>query len=221
MVVPFGESPASGDGKSGFRRCCLQCFGLPAVERALHGLLIVRAIQERQQAAAMMRQVGVQPCPASVAAAIKAGEIVVIFLVGFAVELQIAFAAKLDGCVTHVDADMLPASGALPPQFVGCQCRSCNGRLRPGADCERGGQRRLAAGEADTAQRGSDRSPAVCISPASAAVGIGNGIGCSIHLHVGIVDDCACSPRSPCAGSRHSRRRIRRQEKNRGWHISP
>src|SRR5580692_9927124 len=101
----------------------------------------------------MMRQVGVQPHPAAVAAAIKPGDVVVIFLVRLTVDLQITLAAEFDGRVAHVDADVLPLAGAQPPKFRGGQGGGRNRRLRCGSGGEGGGQYRLAAAEADAVER--------------------------------------------------------------------
>ena len=152
MAIPFVERSARGDDEARLGGGGFQRLALPAVKRALHGGFIVRALQQRQQAAAMMRQIGVQPHPAAVAAAIKPGDVVVIFLVRFAVDLQIALAAEFDGRMAHVDADVLPLAGAQPPQICGRQRGSGNRRLRGSSGGEGGGQYRLAAGEADVVQ---------------------------------------------------------------------
>src|ERR1700676_1263138 len=101
----------------------------------------------------MMRQVGVQPHPAAVAAAIKAGDVVVIFLVRLAADLQITLAAKFNGRMTHVDADVLPLAGPQSPKLSRRQRGRGNRRLRRSAGGEGGGQYRLAAAEADGGQR--------------------------------------------------------------------
>ena len=63
----------------------------------------------------MMRQIGVQPRPAPVAAAIKPREVVVIFVGSFAVDPQITLAAEFDCRMAHIDGDVLAASAAQPP----------------------------------------------------------------------------------------------------------
>ncbi len=82
----------------------------------------------------MMRQIGVQPHPAAVAAAIKTGNAVVMVLGHLAVDAQIALAAKFDRALAHLDADVLPAAGAQPPQFGGSERRRADRRLRGRAD---------------------------------------------------------------------------------------
>ena len=63
----------------------------------------------------MMGQVGVQPCPAAITATIKTSEIVVIFPIRLAVDMQIALATKLNRSVAQVHADMLTPARTLPP----------------------------------------------------------------------------------------------------------
>ena len=58
----------------------------------------------------MMRQIGVQPREAPVAAAIKPRDVVVIFVRPLAVDAQVTLAAEFDRRVAHVDADTLPAA---------------------------------------------------------------------------------------------------------------
>ena len=80
-TIPFGERTARGDDEAGFfRRRGFQRFGRHAIERALHRGLVVRHAEQFQKTAAMMRQIGMQPREAAVAAAIQTGEIVVIFV---------------------------------------------------------------------------------------------------------------------------------------------
>ena len=84
----------------------------------------------------MVRQVGVQPHPTAVAAAIKSGDAVVIFGRNIAVDAQIALAAKFDRRCAHVDRDALAPAAAQTPQFAGGERRRRDGRLRGGADRE-------------------------------------------------------------------------------------
>ena len=154
MIVPFGERAACGDDQPGFGGGGFERFRLPAVERALHRGLVVRDAEKFEEPAAMMRQIGMQPREAAVAAAIKPGDVVVVFVGDFAVDAQISFAAKFDRRAAHIDTDVLPASAAQPPQLRGRQRRRGNRRLRRGAHRERRRQHRLDAGELDLAQRG-------------------------------------------------------------------
>jgi hypothetical protein len=114
MAVPLRESAARRNGKSGCRCRRFQLFRRPAFDGALHGSVVMRAVQELKQPAAMMRQVGVQSRPASVTATIKPGDIVVI-LTRLVIDTQIPLAAKLYRCVAQIHADMLPPASALPP----------------------------------------------------------------------------------------------------------
>jgi len=94
-----------------------------------------------------------QPHPAAVAAAVKPGDVVVIFLVRLAVDLQITLAAKFDGRMTHVDGDVLPLAGAQSPKLSRRQRRSRNRCLGGSPGGEGGGQHRLVAAEADVVER--------------------------------------------------------------------
>ncbi len=101
----------------------------------------------------MMRQIGVQPRPAAVAAAIEPGNGVVMIDRRFAVDAQISLAAKFGSRMPHIDADGLAAPGARPPQLRRRERRSADRRLRRGADRERRRQHRFGAGELNLAQR--------------------------------------------------------------------
>ena len=54
----------------------LELFGVPLQERRLHRLALVGALQQLEDAVAMMRKIGVQPHPAAIAGAIDAGDLV-------------------------------------------------------------------------------------------------------------------------------------------------
>ena len=69
------ERVMRGD-QSGFRRGGLERLALPAVERALHRFARIVAAEQLQHAVAVMREIGVQPHPAPVAAAIEPGDLV-------------------------------------------------------------------------------------------------------------------------------------------------
>ena len=97
----------------------------------------------------MVRQIGVQSHPASIAAAIEADGLVAMLVRRLAIDAQIALAAELDPGVPHVDADALPAPGAQTPQLVRGKRRRGDGCLRRGADRERGRQHRFRAGQRD------------------------------------------------------------------------
>ena len=153
MPIPFGERTACGDDEAGFGGRALERLGRHAVERALHRFFVVRHAKELEEPTAMMRQIGVQPRPAPVAAAIKPGEVVVIFVGPFAVDAQITLAAEFDRRMAHIDADVLAASGAQPPQLRRGQRRGADRRLRRRSHRKRRRQHRLGAGELNLAER--------------------------------------------------------------------
>ena len=73
------------------------------------------AAEELEKSAAMVRQIGVKPRPAAVAAAVQPGYPVMVILRRLAVDVQVTFAAEFNGRVAHIDANALAATGALPP----------------------------------------------------------------------------------------------------------
>ena len=135
--------------RPGCGRGVLQLERLPAVDGALHRGAVVVGAEQLQRSGAVMRQVGVQPDPASVAGAIDADGLVAMLVRRLAVDPQVALAAELDPGVAHVDADALPPAGPQMPQFVGGERRRGDGGLRRRADREGGGQRRFRAGQCD------------------------------------------------------------------------
>ena len=72
-----------------------ELLGRPAIERALHRGAVVVAAEQLERAGAMMRQVGVQPDPAAVAAAVEAGDLVAMLGAGRR-RRAVALAAELD-----------------------------------------------------------------------------------------------------------------------------
>jgi hypothetical protein len=82
------------------------------LERALHRSLIVIATEELKQSVAVMRQVGMQSRPATVAAAIKSGDCIVMIVGILAIDSQVTFAAEFNRSVAHLDAHALAALGA-------------------------------------------------------------------------------------------------------------
>ena len=154
MGVPFGERARRGDDEAGYGGRVLQLERLPTIDGTLHRGAVIVGAKEFQCAGAVMRQVGVQPDPAAVAGTIDADGLVAMLMRQLAVDAQVALAAKFDAGVAHVDADALPAAGAQMPQFVGGESCGGNGRLRHGADRERGRQGRFRAGQGDRLQTG-------------------------------------------------------------------
>jgi hypothetical protein len=102
----------------------------------------------------MMGQIGMQPHPAAVAAAIQSRDRIMIFGWGPSIDAQIPFAAEFDRGAAHVDTDTLRATRAQPPQFSGCEGGRDNGGLGCRPDGKRRRQYRLGAGEIDRSKRG-------------------------------------------------------------------
>jgi hypothetical protein len=63
----------------------------------------------------MVRQSGVQPHPATVAAAVQSHDPIVMMVRLLALDPQIALAAEFDGRVAHFHANALAAAVAQPP----------------------------------------------------------------------------------------------------------
>ena len=136
VPIPLGEGSARrndepGIGGGGFKR-----LRPPAGQCALHRCLIVIAAEELKKTAAMMRQIGVKPRPAAVAAAVKPGYPVMMIFRRLTVDLQVTLAAEFDRCVAHVDTHALAATGSLPPQRRGRERSRADCRLRRCPDRE-------------------------------------------------------------------------------------
>jgi hypothetical protein len=136
MRIPLGERAAHRNHEAGLGGRLLERFCAPSSKHALDRWLIVAAAEQREHPVAVMRQIRMQAHPAAVTAAIEASDRVMIFRARLGVDAQVAFAAKLDRGAAHVDAHALATAGAQPPQLAGGECRSRDGRLRRGADCE-------------------------------------------------------------------------------------
>ena len=192
MPIPFGERTASGDDEAGFGGRGLERLGRHAVERPLHRCFVVRHAEELEQPAAMMRQIGVQPRPAAVAAAIKPGEVVVIFVRPFAVDAQITLAAEFDRRMAHIDADVLAAAGPQPPQLRRGERRRADGRLRRRAHRKRRRQHRLGAGELNVAER---RVVMTGAAPQAGkdSLGVGSGHLCGLEVRGCGIQRCQCA----------------------------
>src|SRR5205807_1436805 len=136
MLIPLGERPAGGNDQPGIGGRGLQRLALPSIERALHRGSVMSAAEQREQSIAMMRQIGMQPDPTAVAAAIKARDRIMILRRRLAIDVQVALAAKLDRGVAHVDADVLASTRAQPPQLGGGESGGSNGCPRRRTDRE-------------------------------------------------------------------------------------
>jgi hypothetical protein len=70
MSIPFGERPARGDHETGLGSGTFERLRRPLLQRALHRGFMVLAAEKSKQSVAMMRQIGMQPRPTAVAAAV-------------------------------------------------------------------------------------------------------------------------------------------------------
>ena len=152
MLIPLGERPARGHHETGVGGGGLERLAAPLVERALNCDSIMAATEQGKHPVAMMGQIGMEPHPTAVAAAIESRDRVMILGRRPAIEAQVAFAAEFDRGAAHVDADFLAAARAQPPEVACGQRGSRNGRLRRGIDRERGRQHGRRPGELDCAR---------------------------------------------------------------------
>ena len=134
MLIPLGERPACGNHEAGVGGGGLERLGVPSVECALYCPSVVTAAEQREHPVAVMGQIGMQPHPTTITAAIQSRDLVMILRRRPAIDAQVPFAAELDRGIANVDADPLAATRAQSPQLAGCQSRGGNGRLRCGAD---------------------------------------------------------------------------------------
>src|SRR5215470_15900827 len=115
--VPFGETPHRRRHQAGLGRRRLEAVGSPSLERPLDGGAVVLAFEQRQQAVAVVREIGMQSHPAAVAAAIGAGDLVPRVRRWRAIDAEVALAAELDGGVAHRDSDPLSLAGSEVPEL--------------------------------------------------------------------------------------------------------
>src|SRR5262245_4789383 len=112
MRVPLGERPARGHHEAGVGGGSLECLAAPSIERALDCRSVMAATEQGKHPVAMVGQIGMEPHPTAVAAAIESRDRVVIFGRRLSIEAQVAFAAEFDRGAAHVDADALAAPRA-------------------------------------------------------------------------------------------------------------
>ena len=143
--VPLREGAGLGDHQPGGCRGVLELLRGPALQRVADRLAVVGAVQKLQHAVAMVREVGVKPDPAAVAAAIGAGDLVPLLRRLGAVDPAIALAAKFQRGVAAIDGDALRGAAAAAMQFGRRKPRRGDAHLRHLADMERGRQGRIAA----------------------------------------------------------------------------
>src|SRR3954447_17517384 len=124
MRVPFGQGASHRHDQPDLGCGGLEFLRLPALERPPHRLARILAAEQFEHAIAMMREVRVQPHPAAIAAAIQASDLVPKLLRRLTVDAHVAFAAKFDRGIAHVNTDVLLPSGALTEE-LGCGERSC------------------------------------------------------------------------------------------------
>src|SRR5262249_60843700 len=84
----------------------------PFIEGALDCRSVMAAAEQGKSTVAMDGQIGMEPPPAAIAAAIESRDRVVIFGRRLSIEAQVAFAAEFDRGAAHVDADALAAPRA-------------------------------------------------------------------------------------------------------------
>ena len=101
----------------------------------------------------MVRQIGVQPHPSSIAAAIEPCDSIVILVRRLAIDVQVALAAEFDRGVAHIDADILTLRAGAMTQFRRSKANGRDARLRRSADPERRGQDGIVAGEMQMRER--------------------------------------------------------------------
>jgi hypothetical protein len=110
-------------------------------------------LQQLQDAVAMMREIRVQPHVAAVSTFVGAGDLVPQLRRGTAVDREIALAARGDRRGAHIDANLLPASGAGVPDFRRRKRGYGDAHLHRRADRKRRWQDRLAAGRVQMFER--------------------------------------------------------------------
>src|SRR5262249_31974109 len=130
MLIPLRERPACGHHEASVGGGGLERLTAPLIERALDCDSIMAAAEQSKHPVAMMGQIGMEPHPTAIAAAIESRDRVMILGRRAPIEAQVAFAAEFDRSAAHVDADPLAAPGAQAPEVACRQRRSRNGRLR-------------------------------------------------------------------------------------------
>jgi len=133
-AIPLGERAARGHDKAGLGSGGLQRLGAPSIERALYGRALVPAAEQGKRSVAVMGQIGMEPHPPAIAAAIQSGDLVMMLDRRTPIDTQVPFAAKLDRGAAHVDADVLATTRAQSPQLARRQGRGGDGRLRRATD---------------------------------------------------------------------------------------
>src|ERR1700676_11923 len=112
VVVPLLERAHRGDHESRSGRSLFELLRTPVKQRLLHGSLVVVAVEQRQHAVAVMREIGVQTNPSAIAAAVDPCDLVPKVGRRLSVNTVIALATELDGRMAHVDRDELVSSAA-------------------------------------------------------------------------------------------------------------
>ena len=122
-------------------------------QRGCHRLARAVATEQLQHAGAVVREIGVQPDPAAIAAAIGAGDVVPAGPRLAAGERQVALGAEFQGGVAHVDARRLGRPAARLVHRRRRRGRRGDAGLRRRADPEGGGQRRFRPAQDHLAER--------------------------------------------------------------------
>ena len=150
--------PLLGRAHEGRARACgdqrfFQLLALPVGDRLRHRWSIPRAAENIQGTLPMMGKVGVQLQPPSIPGGVKSGNVVPQRRRWRAVDAQMPLAAKSDSRGARVEAYLLHASSAQPPQLRRRQCRGADGGGGRLTDLERRRQNRIGAFDGDVLQR--------------------------------------------------------------------
>src|SRR5262245_61057596 len=94
MRVPLHERPACGHHEAGVGGGSLERLTAPFIEGALDCRSVMAAAEQGKHTVAMVGQIGMEPHPTAIAAAIESRDRVVIFGRRLSIEAQVAFAAE-------------------------------------------------------------------------------------------------------------------------------
>src|SRR6266508_6082610 len=78
MLIPLGERAACGHHEAGVGGGSLERLSVPSVECALYCHSVVTAAEPREHPIAVMRQIGMQPHPTAITAALQSRDLFII-----------------------------------------------------------------------------------------------------------------------------------------------
>ena len=162
MRCPFVEAAHHRAGHAGERSRVLEVRAIPLQQRGLHGLPIVFAGEQPQEAVAVVREVGVDAHAPVIAGLVDAGDLVPGRARRLAMDAHVPLCPEFDSGMPHIHRDRLRCARPLPPDFGGGKCRRRDRGLRHRADAPGGGQGRFLARERHVGQR---VAGAACIGP--------------------------------------------------------